>query len=41
MQKSQFIKHLRDNNLISDDITDANISEVLNYAEELRASLQA
>lgn len=40
MQKSQFIKHLRDNKLISDDITDANISEVLNYAEELRVSLQ-
>jgi hypothetical protein len=41
MQKSQFVKHLRDNKLISDDITDANISEVLNYAEELRVSLQA
>ena len=41
MQKTLFIKHLRDNKLISDDITDANITEVLEYAEELRSSLQA
>lgn len=41
MQKANFIKALRDNGDITDVTTDANIDKILEYAKELKTSLEA